>query len=163
MKTLLLLRHAKSSWDDRSLRDFDRPLNERGLKAAPLIGELIGRRKLRPQLVISSPAERARQTASLVLRSAGLAEEVRYDSRVYEASMAQLLDIVREIDEKVESAMLVGHNYGIENLLEHLTGEARHMPTAALAQIALDVDGWNASGASAGRLEFFVKPKDLSG
>ena len=162
MKTLFLLRHAKSSWDDRSLRDFDRPLNERGLKAAPLVGGLLRKRKLYPQLVICSPAERTRQTIALVLQAAGLNIEVRFDNRVYEASTAQLLDIIREIDDDVETAMLVGHNYGIENLLAHLTGDARHMPTAALAHIALDVRAWGEAGENTGRLEFFVKPKDLS-
>ncbi len=163
MKTLFLLRHAKSSWDDRSVRDFDRPLNERGLNAAPLVGELLRARGIRPQRIICSPAERTRQTIALVLRAAGLAEEVHFNGRIYEANLRQLLDIVREIDDAVETALLVGHNYGIENLLAHLTGDARHMPTAALAHIVLEVEAWRDARENAGRLEFFVRPKDLSG
>ncbi|HVS20274.1 MAG TPA: histidine phosphatase family protein, partial [Pyrinomonadaceae bacterium] len=85
MKTLVLLRHAKSSWKDGSVKDFDRPLNQRGLKTAPLVGRLMRKRKLKPDLVLSSPAERARQTARLVIEAARLNVELRHDERIYEA------------------------------------------------------------------------------
>ena len=114
MKTLLLLRHAKSSWSNPSLRDFDRPLNERGLKAAPLIGSLLLKRQLQPGLVLSSPAERARQTAALVVEAAQFAITPRFDERIYEASALALLELISQIDDGVEQAMIVGHNPGIE-------------------------------------------------
>jgi phosphohistidine phosphatase len=161
MRTLLLLRHAKSSWKDSDLRDFDRPLNQRGLKAAPAIGRLIRKRKLQPDLVLSSPAERARQTTQLVIEAAGLKTELRYDERIYEASVARLMGIVSELDDEAGIVMLVGHNPGFEELLEVLTGEAHQMPTAALACLELNIEKWNKVRAGAGRLEWLGKPKKL--
>lgn len=161
MKTLLLLRHAKSSRRDNGVRDCDRPLNQRGLKAAPSIGRLIRKRTLQPDLVISSPAERARQTTQLVFEAAGLKTEVRYDERIYEATGARLLEIVGQIEEDANVAVLVGHNPGLEELLEALTGEAHNLPTAGLARIELDIEKWNKVRAGAGRLEWLVKPKEL--
>src|ERR1700682_1700292 len=112
MKTLLLLRHAKSSWKDDAVKDFDRPLNQRGLKAAPSVGRRMRKRKLEPDLVLSSPAERARQTTELVLESGGLETELRYDERIYEATGARLFEIVAQIEDDANIAMLVGHNPG---------------------------------------------------
>src|ERR1700704_2016399 len=142
MKTLLLLRHAKSSWKDASVKDFDRPLNQRGLKTAPAVGRLIKQRKLQPDLVLSSPAERARQTTQLVLAGAGLKVEMRHDERIYEATAARLFEVVTQIEDEAGVAMLVGHNPGLEELLAALTGESASMPTAALACIQLEVEQW---------------------
>src|SRR5947209_17764709 len=99
MKTILLLRHAKSSWKDATMSDFERPLNGRGLKAAPLIGRFLRRKKIRPDLILSSPAERARQTTALVMEAAQFSAELRYDERIYEASAARLLEIIYQIEE----------------------------------------------------------------
>lgn len=161
MKTLLLLRHAKSSWKVDDMRDFDRPLNQRGLKAAPAIGRLIKKRRLKPDLVLSSPAERARQTTQLVFEAAGLKTGVRYDERIYEATAARLFEIVGQIEEDAGVAILVGHNPGLAELLEALTGEAHNLPTAALACIELNIEKWNKVRSGAGRLEWLVKPKEL--
>jgi phosphohistidine phosphatase len=161
MKTLLLLRHAKSSWKDTSVRDFDRPLNQRGLKAAPAIGRLMRKRKLQPELVLSSPAERARQTTQLVLEAAGLKTEVRYDERIYEASAARLFEIVSQLDDEAEVVMMVGHNPGFEELLEALTGTGRSLSTAALACIELDIERWSKVRAGENQLAWLVRPKEL--
>jgi len=161
MKTLLLLRHAKSGWKDNGVRDFDRPLNQRGMKAAPAMGKLIRKRKLQPDLVLSSPAERARQTTQLVMEAAGLKTELRYDERIYEAGVARLLEIISQIDDEVNVAMLVGHNPGFEELQEALTGEAHALPTAALACIELNIEKWNKVRARTGRLEWLATPKEL--
>jgi phosphohistidine phosphatase len=161
MKTLLLLRHAKSSWKESGVRDFDRPLNQRGLKAAPTIGRLIRKRKLKPDLVLSSPAERARQTTQLVLDAAGLKTELRYDERIYEASAARLLEIVSQIDDEATVVMLVGHNPGFEELVKSLTGEAHSLSTAALACIELDIEKWNKVRLGVNKLAWLVKPKEL--
>lgn len=155
------MRHAKSSWGDPSLADFERPLGERGLKAAPLVGRFMRRRRLRPDLVLCSPAERARQTAALVLESAGLAAPLRYDERIYEATPARLVEVVSQAEEGAGEVMLVGHNPGLEGLLELLTGEPRHMPTAALARVALGIEKWGRLREGAGRVELFVRPKDI--
>ena len=161
MKRLLLLRHAKSSWGDSSLADFDRPLNERGRRAAPLVGRFMRERKVRPDLVLCSPAERARQTAALVLEAAGLSAPVRFDERIYEATAARLVGVVSQAEEGAGEILLVGHNPGMEELLELLTGEARRMPTAALARIHFDIDEWAKLRERAGRLEWHVKAKEL--
>jgi phosphohistidine phosphatase len=162
MKKLLLLRHAKSSWEDASLPDFERPLNERGLRAAPLIGKFMRERKIRPDLVICSPAKRTRETIALVLEAAGFETEIRYDERIYEASLASLVEIVAQVEDDKAEIMLVGHNPGFENLLERLTGENERMPTAAFACIALDSEKWGEAAAKGGQLEWLVKAKELA-
>lgn len=162
MKTLYLLRHAKSSWKEPGLEDFDRPLNGRGKEAAPLVGRLIRKRKLKVDLLISSPAERARQTALLVSEAAGLKAAQLFDERIYEADAARLLEVVSQAAESAEALMLVGHNPGMEELLTLLTGESRPMPTAALACVVLDVEKWAKVRERAGRLEWLVRPKDLA-
>lgn len=162
MKTLYLLRHAKSNWKEPGLQDFDRPLNERGREAAPLVGRLIRKRKLRVDLLLSSPAARARQTADLVKESAGLSADLLNDERIYEADAVALLEVVTQAAESADTLMLVGHNPGMEELLTLLTGEEQHMPTAALACVALDVDQWGKARAGTGRLEWLVRPKELA-
>jgi phosphohistidine phosphatase len=161
LKKLLLLRHAKSSWADASIADFDRPLNERGQRAAPLIGRFMRERKLRPDLVICSPAERARETASLVIKAAAFDAPLRFDERIYEATPARLAEIASQIEDAVGEALLVGHNPGFEELLGKLTGEARHMATATLALITLDIEKWSKLRDGCGRLEWIVKAKEL--
>lgn len=161
MRTLYLLRHAKSSWKDDSLRDFDRPLKRRGREAAEQIGQLLAGEKLEDLLVISSPAVRARETTKLVLESARLNLEPRFDERIYEADVRTLLEVVTSIPDKAAVAMLVGHNPGFENLLTYLTTDDRHMPTAALAKIEFEVGSWSEVLAGSGRLESFVTPKEL--
>lgn len=162
MKTLLLLRHAKSDWSTPGQQDFDRPLNERGVKAARLVGEFIRKQGIRPGLIISSPAERARQTIALVMESAHLATELRYDERIYEASAEHLFAVISQVADSVSELLLVGHNPGMEELLLTLAGENRRMPTAALASISLDIEKWNKSEELHGRLEWLTKPKELS-
>jgi phosphohistidine phosphatase len=162
MKTLLVLRHAKSSWKDSGLADFERPLNGRGKQASDLIGRFLRKKKIRPDLVLCSTATRARETVRLVLEAARLVVEVRYDQRLYLASADRLAEIISQIEEDRARVMLVGHNPGIEELLSRLTGVTESMPTAALAKIELDVDQWSAlSEQKPGRLDWLVKPKDL--
>jgi phosphohistidine phosphatase len=146
MKRLLLLRHAKSSWGDSRLADFERPLNERGLRAAPLMGRYMRERKIRPDLIICSPAERARQTAALLAEAAGLSAPLRYDERIYEATAARLAEVISQADERAGGLLL---------------GETRRMPTAALACVQLDADKWAKLAPHSGRLEWHVKPKEL--
>jgi phosphohistidine phosphatase len=163
VKTLLLLRHAKSSWEDASLSDFERPLNKRGSRAAPRIGQFMRERQLRPDLVLCSPAQRARDTASLALEAGGIETLLRYEARIYEADVPTLLEIIRGIEEAHSEVMLVGHNPGLEELLGFLTGENRHMRTATLARIVLNSEKWSDAGErDSGRLELFVKARELT-
>ncbi|MEP7074629.1 MAG: histidine phosphatase family protein [Acidobacteriota bacterium] len=160
MKKLLLLRHAKSSWAKPNVADFDRPLNERGLAAAPLMGGKISREGLIPDLILSSPAERARNTAELVRFGGRLESEIRYDDRIYEASPQTLQGILTEINRQFISAMLVGHNPGIEGLIRLLTGVSEEMPTAALAEIDLNIENWKDIGPGVGDLIRAIRPKE---
>ncbi len=160
MKTLYLLRHAKSSWTDNSLADFDRPLNARGLNAAPFMGEIMAKRGVFPDIIISSPAKRAMQTAVLVKEASGSNASILYDERIYEASTQTLKLVISQIDDKVESAMIVGHNPGIEGFINYLTGILETMPTTALAVIVLNIDSWSEAAAICGNLEFIVRPNE---
>jgi phosphohistidine phosphatase len=163
MKILLLLRHAKSSWKDGNLKDFDRPLNGRGRKAAQAIGRYIGKQGLVPDLVLSSPAVRARETTSIVSATARLPTELRYDERIYEADPQRLIEVISQIEEKVGSVLLVGHNPGIEDLLGLIVGSSQHMPTGAFAKIRLGgVDRWSEVAEAKATLELMIKPRDIT-
>src|SRR5258708_22014812 len=155
MKTLLLLRHAKSDWGDSSLRDFDRPLAPRGERDAPRIGNALRKRGTLPDLIISSPASRARATVEAVKQAAELANEIKFDEAVYGASSAELLKLIRRLPDGSRSALFVGHNPGFEDLLGRLTGSHERMPTASLACIECDIDHWNDLEDKKGRLVGF--------
>ena len=160
MKILFVLRHAKSSWDNSDLSDFERPLNSRGLDAARFIGGLIYDRNLQPQIIISSPARRAKQTAVLVKELAEISEPISFDERIYEASPFALFNLVREFDDIYQSVLLIGHNPGFESLVRMLTGETVSMPTAALAKITLDIESWHELDTVSNELEFLIRPKE---
>jgi phosphohistidine phosphatase len=161
MRILYLLRHAKSSWNDPTLRDFDRPLKKRGREAAERMGQRVALETLSNPVVICSPAVRTRETAQIVLASANLQVEPRFDERIYEASLRELVQIVTEIPADDEVAIMIGHNPGFEELLAFLTGEHRRMPTCALAKIRFGDVSWNEVRASEGSLEWFIAPKEL--
>jgi len=162
MKTLFIMRHAKSSWDDLSLSDFERPLNERGLRAAPLMGEFMRGRHFEPSIIISSPARRAKQTAVLAKKAAKFTGKLTFDARIYEAALSTLLDVVSEMDDACRSAMLVGHNPGMEGFVYLLTGKAERMQTAALAVVDLNIDHWGEICEGCGDLRGTFRPKDLT-
>jgi len=162
MRTLYLLRHAKSSWKDASLPDFDRPLNSRGKDAAARVGQYLLGNKIQVSLVICSPAVRTRETIEIVLKTAKLEATVRYDDRIYEADVGRLVAVIKNIDDEETDVLLVGHNPGMQDLLSALTGEQREMKTAALAKIAFETSSWQGIKAGGGRLESFVIPKDLA-
>jgi phosphohistidine phosphatase len=159
MRILYLLRHAKSSWKDESLSDFDRPLNERGRQAAARMGLFLAEKKVTVSALIVSPAVRTRQTIEILRRNAQLGAQPQFDRRIYEASLATLVQVVSEIDDEKQSAMLVGHNPGMEEMLALLTRETRHMPSAALARITFDCASWKEVGRGTGKLDWFVTPR----
>lgn len=160
MKTLFILRHAKSSWEKPDSSDFDRQLNEEGLRTLPVMGETMFDHEFQPQLILSSPAKRAKQTAVLIRETAQIKGRIEYDERIYEASPHRLLEIVIETSERFASLMLVGHNPGLEGLIKILTGEIQPMPTAALAVVDLDAKTWSAVSADTGKLRMIIRPKD---
>lgn len=161
MKRLLLLRHAKSDWDDSSLRDFDRPLAPRGERDAPRIGKALRKSGVVPDLIVSSPAARARATIEAVTQAAKLANEIEFDEAVYGASSAELMKLIRRLPDRSECTLLVGHNPGFEDLLGRLTGSHERMPTAALACVEFDIDRWDDVEDKKGRLVWLLTPKHL--
>jgi phosphohistidine phosphatase len=161
MKTLFLLRHAKSSWDDPSLQDFDRPLAERGRRDAPRIGSALAERSGLPELIVSSPAVRAIQTIELVAKSAGYKGEIELDEHVYGASASELIKIVRNLPDNRSSIMLVGHNPGFEDLLSRLIGSRREMSTCNLACVGYSIERWDELEDGGGNLQWLLRPKDL--
>jgi phosphohistidine phosphatase len=163
MKTLLVLRHAKSSWNDPALDDHERPLSPRGRRDGPRMGELVRERGLIPDVVISSDAVRARLTAEAVAEAARYAGEILLNRRLYMASPADIRSLLRTVPEEAGSVMIVGHNPGLEELVAQLTGERQDLPTAALAQIVLPIDQWRGLKPSTrGTLAGHWRPKELT-
>jgi len=154
------MRHAKSSWDDSDLADFDRPLSDRGEAAAPFMGELIAARGLAPEEIVSSPAKRALQTATLVKESGGIEAPIRLDERIYEAGAQTLKQVASEFRDELDIMMMIGHNPGFEGFVSFLTGKQESMPTAALAVIDLDIDKWSDVKNGEGDLIEVIRPKE---
>lgn len=170
MKILTLLRHAKSGWDDPVQRDFDRPLNRRGRKAARTVGREMQSQGLEFDRVIASPAVRVVETLTDVSDGYGRPIEPDYDERIYLALTSTLLELVQATDDEVDRLLLVGHNPGLESLAMLLTrddGEAAReeiavkYPTATLAQIEFPVDRWAEVHEGGGRIRRFIRPRDL--
>jgi phosphohistidine phosphatase len=163
MKTLMLLRHAKSDWENTSLRDFDRPLAARGKRDAPRVGKALRKRGSVPELIISSPAARAKATIEAVIKTAKLEGELKFDEAIYGASSAELMKMIRRLRDDVSCSLLVGHNPDFEDLLRRLTGSHERMPTAALASIEFQIDRWEDVEDGKGRLAWLVTPKQIAG
>ena len=167
MKVLTLLRHAKSGWDDPALRDFDRPLNARGRRAARTIGAEMRRLGLRFDTVIASPARRVIETLHEVEQTFGRLDP-QWDERLYLAPPEMLLEVAQGSDESVERLLLVGHNPGLEELvLRSASGSALRdaaavkYPTATLAELTFDATSWRQLAAGAATLSRFIRPRDL--
>lgn len=171
MKTLTLLRHAKSSWDDPVARDFDRPLNAKGQRAAAAMGRYIRSEAPAFDHVVASPATRVVETIEQVEAGYGSELAPAWDRRIYLASASSLLDIVHTLPPGADSALLIGHNPGLEDLILMLipdrAGDAlrdsveEKFPTAAIAVMTFDVAGWAAIRAGSGTLIRFIRPRDL--
>ena len=144
VRTLLVLRHAKSSWKDAGLADHDRPLNKRGEKNAPAMGKLIKSEGLTPQWIASSTALRARKTAEAVAKGSGYSGQIHYEDELYLAHPPDILDVVqRTVPDSATRILIVGHNPGLEELVRKLTAQREPFPTGALAQIELPIESWS--------------------
>jgi phosphohistidine phosphatase len=168
-RSLLIMRHGKSDWDTDNKSDFERPLAKRGQKAVKRIGQWLIQQKLTPDHIISSPANRAQQTAIGICRKLKLAESsITWESRIYGADMETLLDVLAACPAEKQRVMLIGHNPGLEMLLRYLAGETfetshenNPMPTAALAFLDMP-DNWEGLDAGAGQLTFIIRPRELT-
>ena len=160
-RTLILVRHAKSSWKHEGLSDFERPLNNRGFKNAPEMGRRLVDENLSIETIISSPALRAITTAELIAEELAFnIQKIEQNEQIYEASLTTLIDFVRGIDNNSHRVMLVGHNPGFTVLCNYLS-DARidNMPTCSIAQIHFDIDRWDSISEHAGSLVGFDYPK----
>lgn len=162
MKTILIMRHAKSSWDDPDQDDHDRPLNKRGKRDAPRIGGLLRGQGLLPDLVISSTALRARRTAELVVQSSGYGGEIRLRRDLYEAEADAYLSVLQQMSDDFQRVLLIGHNPGLEHLLGLLCDVWERLPTAALAVVTLPLESWRELKAEPqGALQRIWRPKEV--
>ncbi len=167
-RELLILRHAKSDWDTNAPSDFERPLNKRGKKDAPRMGRWLHDRCLNPDLILASPAQRARETTLAVAEQLAMPEDaIRWEERIYEASRSTLVEVLREVNDEHRRVLLVGHNPGLESLILYLTAGGDNTPpdygffkTATLARIAMP-DHWVDVHQGAGQLLELMRPKDI--
>lgn len=169
MKTLTLLRHAKSSWADPGQSDFDRPLNERGRKAARAMGREMRRHGLTYDRILASPAARTIETLNELAQGYGHAVATVQDERIYLASPQALLALVRSTEDSIGSLLLVGHNPGLAMLALELSRPgglhdliAAKYPTGALAELRFDIRHWRQVGEEAGTIFRFIRPRDLT-
>jgi phosphohistidine phosphatase len=143
MKTVLLMRHAKSSWKDHSMPDMERPLNKRGKKDAARMSSLLKDKELVPKEILSSPAVRAKMTAEAVAEKSGFKGKIEYQDNFYLAEPPVYAAALKALPDDVERVMLIGHNPGLEALVQILSGQIESLPTAAIAYLVVPVKHWS--------------------
>src|SRR5271157_3045658 len=172
MKTVTLFRHAKSGEKDNPrIDDFDRPLSDRGLKAAPKMGMAMRDRHLRPNLILCSPSVRTRQTLTMASAEAwDIAPKIRFDKKLYEASAQTLLSVLKGVPKDVDHVMIIGHNPGLQDLAVTLAVDGRErqqlkdkLPTAAVVSIEFEEELWTELQPASGHLVLYMSPKTLPG
>jgi phosphohistidine phosphatase len=162
MKTLLLMRHAKSSWKDKKIPDIERPIKKRGHKDAQRIGKLLCEKELVPQKILRSTAVRARQTVDEVVDKCKYKGEVEYIDGLYMAEPAIIIEILRKLPDDLERVMVVSHNPGLEGFTQMMSGEVESMSTGALAHIVLPIEKWeDLNGEVKGDLVDLFRPRDI--
>jgi phosphohistidine phosphatase len=160
MKKLVIIRHAKSSWDDPFLDDHKRPLADRGIHDAPLMAKRLKKEKIFPDVIISSDAERAKATAIITANHLDYPEnKIRFSKNLYHANVSQLLSEIKKTEDHVKTLFLVGHNPGLNDLIWKLGGEIDNLPTAGQFGIKFDVKKWENISAKNAEFWFFDYPK----
>ena len=162
MKTLVIVRHAKSSWKDASIEDRERPLNKRGERDAPRMGRRLADLVGTPDLIVSSPAARALATARIVADAVGYpVERIRADERIYEAGPARILDVVRGFDDEQDLVFLVGHNPGLTDFVNEVSHpRVENVPTCGVVELRLATGRWSDLSSSTVQRASFMTPKD---
>ena len=143
MKTLLLMRHSKSSWDDQSISDHDRPLNHRGKKDAKMMGYILNYERIFPSLIICSSAKRAYSTAKKLTKNLEYNNKIILEPTLYDSNPLAYIEVLRKIDNSHNIILVVGHNPILENLVEMFTGSVEIMPTSSIIQIELLIENWD--------------------
>ncbi len=161
MKTLYIIRHAKSSWDGIE-EDINRPLNNRGKSNAPMIGHVLLKKGVKPNLIISSPALRAKTTALLIAKEIGYDEDsIAFDESIYESSTQNIINIINSVSDEVKSLAIVGHNPALTDVINVLSGSGRldNLPTMGVFAIKFDFNSWKDVNYNSGEVLFFEYPK----
>lgn len=161
MKTLYIIRHAKSSWKDETLSDFERPLNSRGFRDAPFMGKRLAEYDSNPDVILSSPAKRAIETAKIIADEVGYnKDQIQMDEALYLASVSTLLEAIRGISDENETAYIFGHNPGMTMLVNLLTNYViDNLPTCGIACVIFEADSWRDVGENRGSLRSFDYPR----
>ena len=162
MRTILILRHAKSDWHTGA-NDFDRPLNERGKKAAPLVGAEIASRNVLPDIILSSPAKRAKQTTKKIAKSCGFTGDVVFVEDFYYGNEQDVINALRKLPDNYKRPLIVGHNPTLEFLIFKLMAEKQEiaLPTASLVLLKTDLKHWSELIDSSCMLEWHLRPREL--
>lgn len=162
MKTILLMRHAKSSWSNNHLSDHDRPLNERGLASAPRIGTMLRDLGIVPDILLTSTANRAHTTALLVAEASGYENGIEVYGELYHGTPTDYLHYLANLSDDYYCPLVVGHNPGLEDLIFMLTGQVEEMPTAAIAYLELPIDRWQSITPKVqGKIINVWRPKEI--
>lgn len=159
MKTIYIIRHAKSSWKDTSASDFDRPLNKRGKADAPFMGKLLKEKNINPDVIISSPALRAKKTAKAIAKEVGFSHSIVYEEELYASGASILLRTIKKLKNKENTAFLISHNPGINMLVDRLVGYTENVPTCGILKIDFYCDKWGEISAKNADLAFIEYPK----
>lgn len=160
MKELILIRHAKSSWSNPLLEDFERPLNKRGAKNAPFMAKVLKQKEVNPDLIISSPSKRTKDTLDFFIKEFDYKGEIIFEESIYEAPYINILKVIKNIDDKHKTIFLIGHNPGLNDLSNFLLGEFKdNIPTCGTVKIDFDVKSWKDIGKENSKLVFFEFPK----
>ena len=160
MKELILIRHAKSSWSNPLLEDFERPLNKRGAKNAPFMAKVLKQKEVNPDLIISSPSKRTKQTLDFFIKEFDYKGEIIFEESIYEGPYINILKVVKNIDDKHKTIFLFGHNPGLNDLADFLLGRfEENIPTCGVLKIDFDTNYWKNISKDNSKLIFFNFPK----
>ena len=162
-RTLIIVRHAKSSWQDAEMKDYDRPLNDRGKRDAPVMADIMTKQEDKPDRIVSSGAKRALTTAGHYAKAFGLDDSsIKVDDRIYEAAVSDLIAVINDFDDVWGKVILFGHNPGFSYLVQYLSGQMIQMPTNGVVRFDIDIDSWKHIGTNCAELKYHDFPKKNS-
>jgi phosphohistidine phosphatase len=164
MKTLYLIRHAKSDWNNPNLTDFERPLNKRGLRDAPFMGKELAKLNFKPELIVCSPANRTTSTAKFICTENSYSiADVTFDQSIYESSIDNLISLINLLPNEKTEVALIGHNPSMTGLSNYLTDEyIGNMPTCSIVKIELEIENWDEVITGIGAIKFYIYPKKFA-
>lgn len=161
-KNILIMRHAKSDWSDSTAKDFDRPLNERGLKDAPLMGKLLKQFGINPDAILASSAKRAKQTAELLAKSLNFPNKVTFFDAFYSADEQYIIEHLRRLSSNINTVLIIAHNPTLEDLISTLSSSSMlniKLPTAAMVSLGSNLNNWDDLDSGFCYLKWFLTPK----